>query len=387
MAVRPPVNGVPVPRASALVAMTAVLMIGAAPSAAAQTPAPPSAPAPAPAAPSGPSINLGAVIFYDYTFVLAPETTDAASQPIHTSAFNVTRTYVNIIGRLSPLIGFRITPDIARMWNSGSTIDGSMTFRLKYGYAQFDLDQFTGDWTGTWIRAGMQQTPFIESEETVYRYRFQGTLFVERDGGLSSSDVGVAAHTTLPGGYGDALVGIYNGEGYAKPEANDQKALMVRATLRPLPDRSSAWSGLRLTAYLHRDHVMRNAERHRFIGAAWFEHPRFNAGFDYLTRDDRATPDADRVESDGYSFFVTPFLQAKGDGFEVLLRYDSMRHDTSQPSTRQNRTIAGLAYWMPGISGRATAALMLDLDQVRYRNDAGGRPTDRRLIVHGLIDF
>jgi len=364
--------------------MTAALMIGAAPSANAQTPAPAQAPA---VAPTGPSINLGAVIFYDYTFVLAPDTADAAGQEIHANGFNVTRTYVNVTGRISPLIAFRITPDIARMLNSGSSTDGSMTFRLKYGYAQFDLDQFTGDWTGTWVRAGMQQTPFIESEETVYRYRFQGTLFAERDAGLYSADLGVAAHTTLPGGYGDALVGIYNGEGYAKPEANDQKALMVRATLRPLPDPSSAWSGLRLTAYVHRDHVMRNAERHRFIGAAWFEHAWFNAGVDYLTRDDRATPDGDLVESDGYSFFVTPFLETKGDGFEVLLRYDSVRYDTTRPSTRQNRTIAGLAYWMPGIGSRATAALMLDVEQVRYRNDTKSRPTDRRLFVHGLITF
>jgi hypothetical protein len=368
--------------------MTVALTIGGALNVEAQTPTPPPAPAPAPApAPTGPSINLGAVIFYDYTFVLAPETADAAGQEIHANGFNVARTYINVTGRISPLVSFRITPDIARMLNSGGSTDGSMTFRLKYGYAQFDLDQFTGAWTGTWIRAGMQQTPFIDGEESVYRYRFQGTLFAERDGGLSSADIGVAAHTNLPKGYGDVHGGIYNGEGYTRPEANDQKALMLRATVRPVPDTSSAWKGLRLTAYVHRDHVMRNAARHRFIGAAWFEHARFNAGANYLTREDRASPDDDVVDSEGYSFFVTPFLNTKGDGFEVLLRYDSMRSDARLPSARQERTIAGLAYWMPGIGGRATAALMLDVEQVRYRNYTSGRPTDRRLIVHGLINF
>jgi len=30
---------------------------------------------------------------------------------------------------------------------------------------------------------------------------------------------------------------------------------------------------------------------------------------------------------------------------------------------------------------------MLDLEQIHYRNHPGNRPTDRRLIVHGLIDF
>jgi hypothetical protein len=358
--------------------MTAALIVGIVPDARAQAPAAPATPPPA--------ITIGAVIFYDYTYTLAPETTDAAGQEIHANGFNVARTYLNVTGRLSPLVSFRITPDITRTSNSGGTTDGSLTFRLKYGYAQFDLDRFTGAWSRTWIRAGIQQTPFIDGQEGVYRYRFQGTAFAERDGGLSSADAGVSAHANLPQGYGDVHVGLYNGEGYARAEANDQKALMMRATVRPLPDTSSALRGLRLTAYVHRDHVMRDAERHRFIGSAWFEHARLNAGLDYMTRDDRATPGADLVESNGVSFFVTPFLESKGDGFEVLLRYDSFRPDT-RVALRRNRTIAGLAYWMPQVGGRATAALMLDLEQVQYRNDPADRSTDRRVIVHGLISF
>jgi hypothetical protein len=359
--------------------MTAALTLGLVPNARAQAPAPPATPPP-------PAINLGAVIFYDYTYALSPETTDAAGQDVHANGFNVARTYLNVTGRISPVVSFRVTPDITRTSNSGGTTDGSLTFRLKYGYAQFDLDQFTGGWTGTWIRAGIQQTPYIDGADGVYRYRFQGTLFAERDGGMSSADAGVSGHTNLPGGYGDVHLGLYNGEGYAKAEANDQKALMLRATVRPLPDTSSALRGLRLTAYVHRDHVMRNAERHRFIGSAWFEHTRLNAGVEYLTRNDRATPDDDLVDSDGVSFFVTPFLQTKGDGFEMILRYDTFRPDTTV-SLRRDRTIAGVAYWMPHVGGRATAALMLDLEQVRYRNDPADRPTDRRVIVHGLINF
>jgi len=334
-----------------------------------------------------PAISLGAVVFYDYTFTLAPETTDAAGHDVHANSFNVTRTYLNVTGRLSPIVGFRLTPDLTRTSNSGGTTDGSLTFRLKYGYAQFDLDRFTGAWSSSWVRAGIQQTPFIDAMDGVYRYRFQGTAFAERDGGLSSADAGVSAHTNLPGGYGDIHAGVYNGEGYTRAETNDQKAMMLRATVRPLPAPSSALRGLRLTAYVHRDHVMREAERHRFIGSAWFEHTRFNAGLDYLTRDDRATPGADLVESDGLSFFVTPFLHTKGDGLELLLRYDTFRPDTRRDTTRRDRTIAGIAWWMPQTGARGSAALLLDLEQVRYRNDPNDRPTDRRVFVHGLLTF
>lgn len=332
-----------------------------------------------------PAVSVDGVIFYDYTLTLAPETTDAAGRAIHASGFNVTRTYLNVTGRLSPIVRFRITPDITRAAGSGGSTDGSLTFRLKYGYAQFDLGRFTGPWRGTWIRAGLHQTPFIGAADDVYRYRFQGTSFAERDGGLRSADAGVSARTELPAGYGDLHVGVYNGEGYSRAEVNDQKALMARATLRPFPGRGALARGLRVTGYLHRDHAMAGAERHRAMGSIWFEHDRLNAGFDYLTRDDRAAPDAALVESDGLSVFVTPFLQEKGRGLELLLRYDTFREDRTS-DRRRHRAITGLAWWLPVDPGRS-AALMLDLEQVFHNGTGETRPTERRLIVHGLIDF
>jgi len=359
-----------------LTALTAALVLAAAsPPALAQAPA---------AGRTAPSVALGGVLFYDYTVSAAPETADAAGAAIHANAFNVTRAYLNVTGRVNSLIAFRITPDIAR-YGTGST-DG-LAFRLKYGYAQFDLGRFTGSWTGAWVRVGMQQTPFLDGQESVYRYRFQGTAFAERDGRLSSSDTGISARTNLPGGYGDVHAGLYNGEGYTRPEANDQKAFMLRATVRPLPDGGRHVRGLRVTAYVHRDHVMRDAVRHRFVGSAWYEHPRLNAGVDYLTRSDQAAPGAPTVESDGYSVFVTPFFQQKGDGLEALLRFDSFRSDRTLRNTRQHRTIAGLAWWMPSVAGRATAAILLDYEHVVQRNAAGAPPADRRVTLHGLIDF
>ena len=44
----------------------------------------------------------------------------------------------------------------------------------------------------------MQQTPFIDYTEGIYRYRFQGTIFTEREGYMTSSDFGVSFHSTLP---------------------------------------------------------------------------------------------------------------------------------------------------------------------------------------------
>jgi hypothetical protein len=334
------------------------------------------------------SISVGAVIFYDYTFTNSPKATDAAGNTVKTSAFNVARTYVNVTGRISSIVSFRITPDVTRETGSGGSLDGSMSFRMKYGYAQFTLDRFTGsNWRNTWVRLGMHQTPFIDGEEGVYRYRFQGTLFAERDGGLTSADYGVSFHTNLPNNYGDVHAGVYNGEGYTRAETNDQKAVMIRGTLRPQPYGSALMRGFRLTAYYHNDRYVAGADRNRFIGSVWLEQRRFNAGFDYMTRADQTLPTATRVESGGYSFFVTPFFKEKGNGLEALVRYDSFRPDKAVADRRQERTIAGLAYWFPHPGGNATAALLLDYERVRFRNYATPTPTQERVILHGLINF
>ena len=338
---------------------------------------------PAPATPADTqAIRLGAVVFYDYTVTQSPKVTDASGRPVTGNAFNVARTYLNVTGTLSRMVSFRITPDVARETGTGSALQGSLTFRLKYGYAQFALD----DWLprGSFVRAGLQQTLFIDSQESVYRYRFQGTVFAERDGGLSSADAGVTLRVPLPGEYGDVHVGVYNGEGYSRAEANDQKAVQLRATVRPAAGTATFVRGLRLTGFYLADHASQDAVRHRAIASATFEHARFNAGLDIIHRRDQALPDAPVISSGGVSAFVTPFFHEKGRGLEGLLRLDLFRPDRDRDG-RQRRVIAGLAYWFPHPAGPATAALLLDFEQVTARDLP--QPRQQRISLHGLINF
>ena len=108
------------------------------------------------------------------------------------NSFNVGRSYINVTGNISHSIAFRITPDITRETGAGSSLNGSYTFRLKYAYAQWNLDDYMTK--GSWARFGQQQTPYVDYSEGIYRYRFQGTIFAEREGFLSSSDVGASFH-------------------------------------------------------------------------------------------------------------------------------------------------------------------------------------------------
>ncbi len=142
-----------------------------------------------------PKVNIGATIFTDYTYTQSPEIKDSDGNTVHNSVFNVSRAYLNITGNLNHWLAFRITPDVTRETGTGSSLNGSLTYRLKYAFAQVNLD----DWTtkGSWVRFGIQQTPFIDYTESIYRYRFQGTLFPERVGLMSSSDAGISGQATF----------------------------------------------------------------------------------------------------------------------------------------------------------------------------------------------
>src|SRR3954451_19282809 len=135
-----------------------------------------------PAADDIPSVKVGGTLFADYTVVQAPEVRDADGNTVVANAFNVGRAYLNVTGRISHLVSFRITPDIFRESGAGSSLNGSYVFRLKYAYAQFTLGQSSTAPGCTWVRLGLQQTPWVDFIEPIYRYRFQGMTFEDREG-------------------------------------------------------------------------------------------------------------------------------------------------------------------------------------------------------------
>lgn len=328
-----------------------------------------------------PSIKLGATLFTDFTIAEQPKLTDADGNPVTFSAFQVTRSYLNVTGSLSRQITFRITPDIARETGAGSSLNGSYTFRLKYAYAQLALDDYLTP--GSNVRLGMQPTPWVAFIDEVFRYRFQGAAFTDREGFLSSADLGATFRYVFPGNRGDVHGGVYNGETYSRFEANDQKGFQARVTFRPLPD-DALLRGLRLSGFYDKDAYLKDADRTRAILAATFESARGNGGFEYLAaRDQNGSASRPAVEARGWSAWVTPKVIG---GWEGLLRIDALEPDRTLPEQRKRRTIAGLAYWFP-LQGSLAAALLLDVERVRYHQFTPFRPTERRIALHALVSY
>ena len=353
-----------------------------------------------------PKVSVGGTIFADYTYQMDPLTKDSDGNNVHVSGFNLQRAYINVTGSISHWVSFRITPDVVRVGPvtvggapvSVPGITGTLTYRLKYAYGQINFDDVMKGW---WLRIGQQQTPFIDFMENIYRYRFQGTIFVDREGFLTSSDLGGSTRFITPGNYFEVHAGVYNGEGYTNPESNDQKAFQIRGTLRPAPN-VDVVKGLRLTGFYDGDHYVRHAKKTRTDAALTFENPYINLGGEYLWADDQnSSATKPVVKAEGYSVWANPKMpyhgdpnnpqdHAVGEGWEVLLRYDNLRPNVDQPGHKK-RYIGGISYWFPVTKAGIAAALLADWEEVKYDGflpgNANFKPTERRLAVHTLFNF
>jgi hypothetical protein len=331
-----------------------------------------------------PSIKFGTVIYTDYTWTDEPEILDINGDPVDPGAFNVTRAYINVTGNINHLISYRITPDITRQTLTGAGVtlsdQDSLVFRMKYAFGQFNLDDAWKS-KGSWVRLGAQQTPYVAWMEDIYRYRFQGTIGVEREGYLSSSDFGLSTHYNFPGNYGDVHAGYYNGETYARAEVNDQKGFQIRATLRPAP--MIGWlKGLRLTGFYVDDHYARDDPRKRALAAITYEQKYVTVGAEYIEGIDQLSDAVNRVRDKTLSVWATPKL---GRGWELLLRHDATRPNVDNDATRW-RNIGGVAYWFKTQAPTAQAALLLDYEHVSNDVDLL-QPDQTRYALHALFQF
>jgi hypothetical protein len=333
---------------------------------AAQSPA--AAPAP-PAQPEYPIVRIGVLSYVQYDAEL--ENRDGYN------VFDLTRGYININGQLAQNVRFRVTPDIRRA-TSDSTLSGSLLFRVKYAF--LELDNLTT--TGSWIRFGAHQTPWLDFEESINRYRVQGTMFSERENLIpGSSDFGVGYFTPI-GKYIDVQTGVYNGEGYAQTDANKYKSAQGRLTVRPFAGRGIA-NGFRLSGFYNAGWYAADRPRRLGIVMGSFEHRHLVATLQYLKATENPSAAAPRdIRRSGSSGFVE--VRQGPQGWAVLTRLDHLDPDRMLGDNSQRRVIAGGAYWF--VWPRSRVGLVVTNEQVHYER-AAARVDENRLLVQTHVEF
>ena len=329
---------------------------------AAQTP-----PAPAPA-PDYPIVRVGVLSYVQYDAEL--KNRDDYNN------FDVTRAYLNINGQLAQNVRFRLTPDVRRA-TTDAAVAGSLVLRIKYAFVQFD--NLT---PRSWVRFGVHQTPWLDFEEGVNRYRVQGTMFSEREALIpGSADFGLGYFTPLPNNYGEIQAGVYNGEGYTQPEVNKYKSVQARVTLRPLPGRGLA-NGFRLSGFYNAGWYAFDRPRRLGIVMGSYEHPHVVATAQYLAATENPSLVAARdIDRKGSSAFLE--VRQGVQGWAALGRVDFFDPDDALTRNSQRRIIAGGAYWF--VWPRTRLGLVGTSEQVKY--DSPTRPKESRLLIQTHVEF
>ena len=198
------------------------------------------------------------------------------------------RAYINVTGNISaPARLPHHAGHRARDAAPAARSNGSYTFRLKYAYAQFNLDD--------WMPQGLVGPP-RHAADAVGRLRGEH-LPLPLPGHDLRGPRGLPdllgrrrrrSAPTFPQNYGDVHVGVYNGESYNAAGGQRPEGVPDPRHAPAAADGAPSCAACALTGVL-RQRPLRQGRRTRraLVGAVTFEHPYVNAGVDYL--DDRRT--------------------------------------------------------------------------------------------------
>jgi hypothetical protein len=297
-----------------------------------------------------PTVTVGGVAYAGYVYQLK----DTAN---HVNNFDVTRAYLNVIGKFAYGIGTRVTADIYR------NTDGSLAYRLKYAYATW-----TPDKSALTFKFGQIHTPFIDWEEHLWDYRMQGQMAMERAGYMSSSDFGAG----IDGNWGfdkvNMQIGVYNGENYNKAPGDQRKDLMGRVSVRLLSSNEGGRDGgLRLTGYGQLGKPTGGGRRQRYIGMVSYRSKALTLATELAGTKDSVTAPA-AAEKNGRVISVFGVVRIPPSyKVQIIGRLDSTDPDTDADDDRTTRIIAGIAYQISG-----NLRVLGDFDHLTYQ---GGTTT------------
>ena len=297
---------------------------------------------------SSQDVTVSGVGYAQYRYQLS----DTAA---NNNGFAVTRAYINVNGNLGGGLVTRITPDLF------STTEGSFALRLKYAYAAYTPPSFP-----LTFKLGIIHTPWLDWAEGIWVYRMQGTMSVERNGYITSADLGFG----VDGAWGhqrvNMQVGVYNGEGYHGGVGDANKDVMGRVSVRLLStDVQGSRGGLRLTGYGHYGKPTGGGVRARAIGMLSYQSSRLTVGAEgALTRDSSSATPSPLLEGSvlsGFGIYKIPGTMAA-----LVARVDLADPDRDTANDRQTRFIGGVSYRI-----HPNLQLLANIDHVDYQ----GTPT------------
>lgn len=329
-----------------------------------------------------PTVTVGGVGYVNYGYALLADS--SLTPPGHDNNFDVSRSYVNVMGKFSDGVSTRVTVD-----EDGRAATASqLTIRLKFAYVAWQPNG-TGPLT---FRMGLTQTPWVDFEETIWDYRMQGPIAVDRNHIVTPSDFGGAIDGTWHGDAINMQAGVYNGEGYNAAPGGPGKDVEARVSVRlAKTDVPGRVGGLRLTGYVGAGVANGGGARRRFIGLLSFKTKAVTLAAELATGQDSTGALTPHQNSQLISVFgVYNLPQSKVAVIGRVDRYDPDADSTSTALNsaanvavnRQTRVIAGLSYV---ISPNLRVLLNADLNSLQ--NGATNAFDKGRQMVYVATEF
>jgi hypothetical protein len=307
-------------------------------------------------------VTFGVVSFLQYGFEL--------HERDEYNAFDVTRGYLDVKGRLSDRISVRFTTDVQP--TTDASLDSNLTARLEYLYL---AAKWTDDRT---FMFGMQPTPWLTFEESINRYRVQGTMFAERENLIPGpSDLG--AGLVYKRSSFELHGGVYNGEGYGRAEIDKEKSVQGRGTVT-VYSANEGKSRARVSAFYSYGWYAEDRPRNVGIAMASFESPHVVATAQYLTATDNPFVVSD-IERQGFSVFGEARMGETG--WAGVGRVDFFNPNADREGDNMRRYIFGGAHWSQLAHGRI--GFVGSFEQV-FRVSTGQK-TESRILVQTQVEF
>jgi hypothetical protein len=288
----------------------------------------------------GPSVTVGGLGYLQYQYQFQKDSTING----HQNNFDVTRAYVNVIGKLGHGVYARITTDITRCCGAGQ-----LTVRLKYAYAAY-----TPENSPLTYKFGMIHTPWLDWEEALWDYRMQGTMAIERGGYLTSSDFGAGIDGMFHYDKFNFQVVAVNGEGYGNAPGDMRKDFEARASFKILnTDLPGRVGGLRATVYGHYGLPTSGGKRNRVIGMLSYKSKTLTLAGEYGWTQDSTTgipgtppPIAPVAKKDGQVISGYGVLNIPKSKVALIARVDVTDPNTASAATNDQltRVIGGVSY-------------------------------------------
>ncbi len=326
-----------------------------------------------------PSVTVGGVVYAQFAAQLDSAPNAQLGSPSTNSNFDITRAYLNVIGRFSGGIMTRLTGDIYQ-----NTNDGSRSYRLKYAFVNW-----TPEGSALTYRFGLMTTPWLDWEEALWDYRMQGPMAVDRNKYMSAADFGAGVDGNINSELVDFQASVFNGNNYSGAEGDQHKAYAARVSVRVMgSDDGSRVGGMRLTGYAQGGAPTSGGERNRFIAMASYRSKTLTLAGEYVATTDSTTgysPATAKPQVKGSILSAFGVYHFPSSPLAVIARLDIVDPNTANNTTatsndKRTTLIAGVSYQLS-----PNLRLLADVDNTSLQGSVSGSTTAPRKLTAAMF--